>query len=117
MQQSQAPPTAYIAPSRITKVPPSQQQQQQQAQQQMSSSNPALRRTAAVHPTPHISQSTSEGTQWIPSQQVEQTISDDNREQQEQIIQITHEVTPSTSSGTSSSFMAKRTREDDQLMF
>ena len=49
--QVQSTPTAYIAPSltRITKVNPQLQQQQQQQQPQTMS----LRRTAAVHPTPH----------------------------------------------------------------
>lgn len=97
----QQPPTAYIAPSRITNK--SSQQHQQTIQNVVS-----LRRTAAVHPTPHITQSTNEP--W--SQSHEQTESEETRNFQSNESQNT---APSTSrDADSGNVVNKRTREEDK---
>ena len=109
LSQQQQPPTAYIAPSRIaTKIAPSQQQPQQQHQngQNLLSS----RRTAAVQPTPHITQSNVDNQQQWAQAQEQLAESEEIRVQQQDF----QEAAPSTSRDANmGSFMSKRTREED----
>ncbi|RNA44217.1 nucleo TPR isoform X1 [Brachionus plicatilis] len=98
---SQQPPTAYIAPSRITNKP---SQPPQQTVQNIAS----LRRTAAVQPTPHITQFNTE--QWTQPQ--EQSDPDETRSVQPHESQST---APSTSRDTDSGSVNKRTREEDNV--
>lgn len=103
------PPTAYITPSRITKIHPSPQQQQQLQQSgtsSQSSSTLMLRRTVAVQPTLHDSAPTQSRPQTHLAMMGGGT---PNEEAPVETNIEPQSVAPTTSSG-----IAKRTREEEQ---
>ena len=135
-QQQQPPPTAYIAPSRITKLV------QAQPQPTTSSTAPSLRRTAAVQPTPHdpgqnqanrqqfVSPfSENAANQWANQSQTlsttsEASFADNQQSSQPDLMANSQQAAEPTSSSMISStpstssappFMAKRNREEDQV--
>lgn len=101
----QQPPTAYIAPSRITNKPPQQHQQTM-------SNVVSQRRTAAVHPTPHITQPSSE--QWSQSQ--EQIESEETQSVQSNELQHSSTAPSTSRDADSGSIVNKRTREEDKYL-